>query len=74
MQYLQNGALADMVIDSGAELWLDGGHNPHAAIAIGNTLAGLEAKQSRPLILIIGILKNKDINGYWKPSKVSLAM
>ena len=44
MQYLQNGALADMVIDSGAELWLDGGHNPHAAIAIGNTLAGTRSK------------------------------
>ena len=69
MQYLQNGALADMAIDSGAELWLDGGHNPHAAIAIGNTLAGLEAKQSRPLILIIGILKNKDINGYLEAFK-----
>ena len=69
MQYLQNGALADMAIDSGAEIWLDGGHNPHAAIAIGNTLAGLEAKQSRPLILIIGILKNKDINGYLEAFK-----
>ena len=69
MQYLQNGALADMVIDSGAELWLDGGHNPHAAIAIGNTLAELEARQSRPLILIIGILKNKDINGYLEAFK-----
>jgi len=69
MQNLQNGGLADMVIDSGGELWLDGGHNPHAALAVGNTLAGLEAKLSRPLILIIGMLKNKDFNGYLKAFK-----
>ena len=64
MQSLTTGPLADMVTEVGGELWLDGGHNPHAARAIATTVAGLEAKTARPLILITGILANKDIGGF----------
>ena len=64
MQNLITGGLADMVAESGGELWLDGGHNPHAARAVANAVAGLEAKSPRPLILITGILANKDIGGF----------
>lgn len=64
MQNLSSGALADIVTDSGGELWLDGGHNPHAARAVANVMADLEAKTPRPLILITGILANKDIGGF----------
>lgn len=64
MQPLTYGPLADMAIESSAELWLDGGHNPHAARAVATTLAGLEAKHARPLVLITGILANKDIGGF----------
>lgn len=64
MQSLTTGPLADMVTNIGGELWLDGGHNPHAARAIATAMAGLEAKQARPLILITGILANKDIGGF----------
>jgi len=64
MQNLHTGALADMVRESGGELWLDGGHNPHAARAVANAVAELEAKSPRPLILITGILANKDIGGF----------
>ena len=64
MQNVTTGALADMVAESGGELWLDGGHNPHAARAVASAVASLEAKSSRPLILITGILANKDIGGF----------
>ncbi len=64
MQNLTTGALADMVAESGGELWLDGGHNPHAARAVASTVASLEAKSPRPLILVTGILANKDIGGF----------
>jgi len=64
MQSLTTGPLAEMVTDIDGELWLDGGHNPHAARAVATTAAGLEAKKARPLILITGILANKDIGGF----------
>ncbi len=64
MQNLSSGALADRVAEVGGELWLDGGHNPHAARAVANVMADLEAQNSRPLILITGILANKDIGGF----------
>jgi len=64
MQNLSSGILADIVSKSGGELWLDGGHNPHAARAVANVMADLEAKNPRPLILITGILANKDIGGF----------
>jgi len=64
MQNLTSGTLATMVTKSGGELWLDGGHNPHAARAVASTMAELEAKTPRPLILITGILANKDIGGF----------
>jgi len=64
MQNLTSGTLADMVAESGGELWLDGGHNPHAARAVASAMAELEAKSPRPLILITGILANKDIGGF----------
>ncbi len=64
MQNLNTGPLAEMVADSGGELWLDGGHNPHAARAVANVMADLESKTPRPLILITGILANKDIGGF----------
>ena len=64
LQNLTSGALAEKVSESGGELWLDGGHNPHAARAIASTMAELEAKAPRPLILFTGILANKDIGGF----------
>ena len=62
MQRLRVGPLAEAA--PGAELWLDGGHNPHAARAIAATLAGLPA---RPTHLICGMLNTKDVTGYMLP-------
>ena len=59
MQRLTEGSLPQMAPE--AELWLDGGHNPHAARAI---LATLKDLPDRPTHLIIGMLNTKDVGGY----------
>lgn len=64
MQNLTKGPFAEMVAQSGGELWLDGGHNPHAARAVASAMAEMESKSARPLILVTGILANKDIGGF----------
>ena len=64
MQNLTKGPFAEMVKQSGGELWLDGGHNPHAARAVASAMAEMESKSARPLILVTGILANKDIGGF----------
>jgi len=60
LQNLTNGPFADMMSESGGELWLDGGHNPHAAAALANVMAELQDKNERVLVLVMGILGNKD--------------
>ncbi len=62
MQRLRHGPLHDLAPE--AELWLDGGHNPHAAIAIAALLAEMPA---RPTHLICGMLNTKDVTGYMAP-------
>ena len=49
---------------AGAQLWLDGGHNPHAGRALANAMAELDAREPRPLFLIMGMLANKDAPGF----------
>lgn len=60
LQNLTSGPFAEMVAESGGELWLDGGHNPHAAAALASAMAELQDKTERVLILVMGILGNKD--------------
>jgi dihydrofolate synthase / folylpolyglutamate synthase len=63
MQRLSSGRLAALV-PPGGELWLDGGHNPDGGRVIANALADLEERVSRPLVLIVGMLANKDSEGF----------
>lgn len=62
MQRLRRGPLAEAA--PGAELWLDGGHNPAAGAALAETLSRLPA---RPLHLVCGMLNTKDVTGYLRP-------
>ena len=62
MQRLRHGPLVDSA--PRAEVWLDGGHNPHAAHAIAALLAGMGA---RPTHLICGMLNTKDVTGFMAP-------
>ena len=62
LQRLREGPLPALV--TGAELWLDGGHNPAAGDALAQFLASLP---KRPTYLICGMLNTKDISGYLAP-------
>ncbi|WP_405117153.1 bifunctional folylpolyglutamate synthase/dihydrofolate synthase [Phaeobacter sp. BS23] len=62
MQKLKTGPLVDAA--PAAELWLDGGHNAAAGLALAEVLAGLPA---RPTHLICGMLNTKDVSGYMAP-------
>ncbi|HEY2757740.1 MAG TPA: folylpolyglutamate synthase/dihydrofolate synthase family protein, partial [Pseudolabrys sp.] len=63
LQRLAHGKLTELV-PPGSELWLDGGHNPDGGRAIAATLADLEERVSRPLVMIVGMLASKDCEGF----------
>ncbi|GAA0642238.1 bifunctional folylpolyglutamate synthase/dihydrofolate synthase [Brevundimonas lenta] len=71
MQRLTAGPYAETAKAADAELWLDGGHNPHAARALAQTLAERQAKAPRPTALIVGMLANKDAGGFFEALKDS---
>ncbi len=62
LQRLRRGPLVEAA--AGAELWLDGGHNPAAGEALAEALRRLPP---RPLHLVTGMLKTKDISGFLRP-------
>ncbi|MEM1375139.1 MAG: folylpolyglutamate synthase/dihydrofolate synthase family protein [Pseudomonadota bacterium] len=64
MQRLASGPLVEIARASGAELWLDGGHNPAAGAALAATMAELPR---RPTHLVCGMLSTKDVVGYMRP-------
>ncbi|RTL93115.1 MAG: bifunctional folylpolyglutamate synthase/dihydrofolate synthase [Hyphomicrobiales bacterium] len=68
MQKLTQGKLVDLA-PKGADIWLDGGHNPGAGIVIAEALAEQEEKNPRPLILISGMINTKDQTGYFSAFK-----
>lgn len=68
LQRLKSGPLVELartILGDEPEIWLDGGHNSHAARAVAAALADLEDRVSKPLILITGMQANKDILGYF---------
>jgi dihydrofolate synthase/folylpolyglutamate synthase len=64
MQRLTLGPYGEAAAAYGADLWLDGGHNPHGARAIARALQDL-ARDGRPVTLIAGTLANKDADGFF---------
>ncbi|NOD64513.1 MULTISPECIES: folylpolyglutamate synthase/dihydrofolate synthase family protein [unclassified Ruegeria] len=62
MQRLKTGPLIEQAPQ--AELWLDGGHNAAAGIALADVLAKLPQK---PTHMICGMLNTKDVTGYLAP-------
>ncbi|WP_170326454.1 bifunctional folylpolyglutamate synthase/dihydrofolate synthase [Ruegeria arenilitoris] len=62
MQRLKTGPLVEAAPQ--AELWLDGGHNAAAGIALADVLAKLP---DRPTHMICGMLNTKDVSGYLAP-------
>ena len=63
LQRLTHGPLVD-VAPRDAEVWLDGGHNPHGAVAVARAMADFEERTGKPLYLVCGMLKTKDAVGF----------
>lgn len=66
MQRLTRGPLAERM-PAGAVLWLDGGHNAAAGVALGAMLAELGARAPAPLWLITGMLDTKAAEDFFRP-------
>ncbi len=62
LQRLRRGPL--VAAAGGAELWLDGGHNPAAGAALAEALGRLPP---RPTYLVCGMLNTKDAASYMRP-------
>ena len=63
LQRLARGPLVN-ALPEGAELWLDGGHNPGCGEVLAEAAAGW---RDRPLDLVVGMLKTKDAAGFLAP-------
>ncbi|MER8485108.1 folylpolyglutamate synthase/dihydrofolate synthase family protein [Mesorhizobium sp. M1322] len=68
MQKLPQGRLT-VLAPTGADIWLDGGHNPGAGVVVAEALAEQEEKNPRPLFLISGMINTKDQSGYFRAFK-----
>ena len=65
LQRISEGKLLQFAPE-GAEIWLDGGHNPAGGEVIAEAMAAFEERQSRPLYLITGMINTKDPVGYFR--------
>ncbi|MBU2167416.1 MAG: bifunctional folylpolyglutamate synthase/dihydrofolate synthase [Alphaproteobacteria bacterium] len=66
MQRLKAGPYGTRAAAAGAELWLDGGHNPHAGRALSEALLERQRRDPRPMALIVGLLASKDAGGFFQ--------
>jgi dihydrofolate synthase/folylpolyglutamate synthase len=63
MQRITSGKLVAAAPDN-SELWLDGGHNVDGGRVIAAALGDLEERVPRPLVVIAGMMANKDAAGF----------
>ena len=63
MQRLASGALVEQA-PQGCEIWLDGGHNAEGGRVAAAALGDLEERVSRPLVVIVGMMANKDAGAF----------
>jgi dihydrofolate synthase / folylpolyglutamate synthase len=63
MQRLASGPLVDQG-PQGCEIWLDGGHNAEGGRVAAAALGALEERVSRPLVVIVGMMANKDASAF----------
>ena len=66
-QRLTVGPMARLAAARGADLWLDGGHNPHAGRALAEAAGRLVVRDPRPLVLVCGMFARKDALGFFQP-------
>jgi dihydrofolate synthase / folylpolyglutamate synthase len=63
MQRLSSGSLTELG-PKGSEIWLDGGHNAEGGRVAAAALGDLEERVSRPLVVICGMMANKDPSAF----------
>jgi dihydrofolate synthase / folylpolyglutamate synthase len=63
MQRLSSGRLIELG-PKGSEIWLDGGHNAEGGRVAAAALGDLEERVSRPLVVICGMMANKDPSAF----------
>jgi dihydrofolate synthase/folylpolyglutamate synthase len=66
LQRLTKGRLPALA-PLGAELWLDGGHNPDGGRVLAAAMGDLEHQSPRTLIMIAAMLPTKDTAGFLRP-------
>ncbi|MES2722524.1 MAG: folylpolyglutamate synthase/dihydrofolate synthase family protein [Pseudomonadota bacterium] len=67
-QRLTAGPLGEAAVARGADLWLDGAHNPHGGRALADTVDRL-ARDGRPVTLVVAQYARKDSVGFFEPLK-----
>ncbi len=65
LQLLAPGPLRSR-LPAGAELWLDGAHNPSAARVVADFFRG-RLPPGRPFHIVLGLLSNRDVSGLLRP-------
>lgn len=65
LQRINTGPL-HALLPKGAELWLDGGHNPLAGRMLADRFRGQNLAE-RPFHLVVGMLTTKDVSGFLRP-------
>lgn len=64
LQPLTRGRLSKLIRDRGGEVWVDAGHNVHAAQALAVSLAALRRRSKRPVVAIVGLRARKDAHAF----------
>lgn len=64
MQRLAQGAVTNLA--GSAEIWLDGGHNPHAARAVAALLGDMSDPSGGETILVCAMMASKDARGFFE--------
>lgn len=64
LERLKPGRLTALA-PAATEIWIDGGHNPAAGMAVATELAELEDRSPMPVVLIAGMLTTKDPVGFF---------
>lgn len=62
LQRLTGDILA--TLPTGAEVWLDGGHNPGGGEVLAEAVSTMQARQPKPLVMIAGMISTKDPRGF----------
>lgn len=60
LQPLTRGSLSAPIRAMGGELWIDGGHNAHAAQALARALNDMRARRGGANVAIVGLRQRKD--------------